>query len=549
MLDGENITKPLWPKVRYHLIKLSGEGALYGFSLKGRIATPPKVELTDLWVGNPALGEQILNNDFVFSGQLINQKRNPWVATGASDKWLCQINDFTWLRDLRVLENTEALKCAQRLTHDWVICNQDVGAAALNPTGWRADIIGKRLFAWISHWHLFFESGELNFRHDLLKSIARQIRHLRRVAAHAPLSDGNISALKGWLVACLTLDSEAKYLEVASDSLSWILDEQILADGGHISRNPAKQLSVLRDLVDIRLAFRTAKVETPTSLQIAIDKMAPMLRFYRHGDKGLALFNGSNAENIDDINMLLSYADARGRAPSQAPHSGYEKLKAGKLCVFMDVGNPPPQNPHNDLHAGILSVEVSVGKERMIVNCGATPNAGKSWQGQERTTAAHSTLCLADTNSTSLSKDGARRAKVTSEHLEEEGSHWLTASHDGYQSNFQTIHTRRLFMTADGEDLRGEDSLEGPADLDYNIRFHLHPKLRVSILHNQASALLKLPNGEGWRLRVSGAEMKLMDSIYFGDGGELKRAQQILLSAKTLENATTVKWALRRERK
>ena len=549
MLDGDDVTKPLWPQVRYRFVKLSGEGALYGLSLKGRMATAPKVNIANLWPGNTALGEQILKHDFVFSGELINQKRNPWIAAGASDEWLRQINSFNWLNDLSALGGDAAFKCAQSLALDWVNCNQDLGAVVLNPMGWRGDIIGRRLFSWITHWQKFFEPGELNFRHGMLKSIGRQLRHLRRVAAHAPLSDGNISALKGWIVACLTLESEAKHLETATDALGWVIDEQVLADGGHISRNPAKQLSILRDLVDIRLAFRDAKIETPTELQIAIDKMAPLLRFYRHGDKGLALFNGSNAENAADIDQVLSYADARGRAPNQAPHSGYEKLKAGKLCIFMDVGNPPPPAARSEIYAGALSIEVSVGKDRMIVNCGTAPNMGKSWQGQEHATAAHSTLCLADTNSTSLSKNSARHAMVTSEHLEEDGSHWITASHDGYKSTLGATHTRRLFLTKDGEDLRGEDSLDGPAGLSYNIRFHLHPKLRVSILHNQASALLKLPNGEGWRLRVAGADMKLMDSIYFGDGGDLKRAQQIVLSAHTQENSTSVKWALRRERK
>lgn len=549
MLDGETVTKPLWPQVRYRLVKLSGEGVLYGLSLNGRMASNPLVAVTNLWPGMPALGEQILNHDFAFAGELINQKRNPWIAAGASGKWLSRANAFDWYRDLAAMGGEDARKCAQALALDWVNCNKDADCIALNPVGWRADVIGRRLFAWLVHWYPFFEAGELNFRHAILKSMARQVRHLRRIAAFQPLLDGNISAVKGWIAACLLLETEAPRLEEAETQLSWVLQEQILADGGHISRNPAKQLSVLRDLVDIRLIYRQTKTETPTELQIAIDKMAPMLRFYRHGDKGLALFNGANTATTEDIDMVLNYADARGRAPTRAPHSGYEKLKNGKLCVFMDVGNPAPVQPDQEMHAGALSIEVSVGKDRMIVNCGAAPNASKSWHGQERATAAHSTLCIDDTNSTSLSKGGKRRATVTNEHIEENGNHWITASHDGYSDTLGTIHTRRLFMTSEGDDLRGEDSLDGPAGQSFNIRFHLHPKLRVSILHNQASALLKLPNGEGWRLRVSGVDMKLMDSIYFGDGGELKRAQQILLSGTTQETTTSVKWALRRERK
>ena len=72
------------------------------------------------------------------------------------------------------------------------------------------------------------------------------------------------------------------------------LDRQILSDGGQIERSPAVQLAVMRHLVDIRAALREAQEETPPGLQNAIDRMAPMLRFFRHGDGGLALFNDSD---------------------------------------------------------------------------------------------------------------------------------------------------------------------------------------------------------------------------------------------------------------
>ena len=59
---------------------------------------------------------------------------------------------------------------------------------------------------------------------------------------------------------------------------------------------PAIELSLLRHLIDIRSALRDAKEDVSHALQTAIDKTAPMVRFFRHGDGGLALFNGSDED-------------------------------------------------------------------------------------------------------------------------------------------------------------------------------------------------------------------------------------------------------------
>ncbi len=51
-------------------------------------------------------------------------------------------------------------------------------------------------------------------------------------------------------------------------------------DGGYVTRNPSQQLAVMRHLIDIRAALRDAQEEVPQGLQTAIDRMAPMLRFF-----------------------------------------------------------------------------------------------------------------------------------------------------------------------------------------------------------------------------------------------------------------------------
>ena len=87
-------------------------------------------------------------------------------------------------------------------------------------------------------------------------------------------------------------------------------------------------------------------------------------------------------------------------------------------------------------HAGALCLEVSDGRDRLIVNCGAAPQTGVEWRLAQRATAAHSTAMIEETNSSALLDRGGigdRRAKVTAARAEAEGQIWVDAEHDGYQ--------------------------------------------------------------------------------------------------------------------
>ena len=76
----------------------------------------------------------------------------------------------------------------------------------------------------------------------------------------------------------------------SGSSTSWT--RQILPDGGHISRNPGALIELLVDLLPLRTAFTARNIAPPPALLNAIDRMMPMLRFFRHGDGNFALFNG-----------------------------------------------------------------------------------------------------------------------------------------------------------------------------------------------------------------------------------------------------------------
>jgi uncharacterized heparinase superfamily protein len=273
---------------------------------------------------------------------------------------------------------------------------------------------------------------------------------------------------------------------------------------------------------------------------------------FQSGDGGLALFNDSDEGMPGAIDLILLRANAKARALTSAPQSGFQRLAAGQALLLADAGVPAAPGFDAHAHAGTLSFEFSHGDERLIVNCGAQSSGG-DWRLAQRATAAHSTLTVDDTNSSTLMPDGRGLIRapgtVTCRREEAEGNSWLDMSHDGYQHNFGLIHHRRLFLSADGGDLRGHDRLEGKGGKRLAIRFHLHPQVLASLAQDGEAVLLRLPGGAGFRLRSSGAEVSLAESIYLGQPGEMRRTQQIVLSREIKGAGAEVKWALTRESK
>jgi len=155
-------------------------------------------------------------------------------------------------------------------------------------------------------------------------------------------------------------------------------------------------------------------------------------------------------------------------------------------------------------------------------------------------------------NSAEVLGDGALGrgpTQVTAVRQEQDGDQLIDASHDGYAERLMLTHQRRLFLSADGADVRGEDVLTGSGGERFAVRFHLHPKVKASVSQNGAFVLLRLPSGQGWRMLASGGALALTDSVYLGQRGEMKRSQQIIVSGTLSGNGMVMKWALRREEK
>lgn len=536
----------LWYSLRQPMFR----SAFYRWLLPGRVAGAPGPAISsDIWPGNAERGSAIIQGIFALGGQTIRDPAPIWDPVGATDPWREAVHGFDWLRDLRAVSGESARRAARELVGRWIADN-----GRWNPLAWRPDIAGRRLAAWILHYDFLGAAGDAMFRGRLLVSIAQQASHLCRVLPAGLSGSDLLFAIGGLIHAGLVMPRGSAWMRRGVILLSHELERQILSDGCHCERSPSVHFEVLQLLVGLRVAFGTADHAVPEPISDAIARMAPLLRFFEHGDGGLALFNDSNEEADWLIDMTLARAipaqtGTKGLPPKEAPVGGFQRLAAGRTVILVDAGPPPLPGFDRHAHAGTLSFEMSVGKDRLIVNCGAHEGRGEWWTAQ-RATAAHSALVVNDTNACVFAADtGLVRGPthVACHRDESDGATWLEMNHDGYAAPYGVIHHRRLYLTGSGEDLRGEDRLAGDTPQPFVLRFHLHPDVNVSVAQNAQAAILKLPGGGWWRMRAKGGAISLADSIYMGKRGEARRSQQIVVTADLQAKDSTVRWAITKE--
>ena len=504
-----------------------------------RIPDAPQVSVRDPWPGSPARGARLMRGELDAGFAPIRLEPGAWSKLSILEEPAREAaHAFGWVRDLRAIGTDGARQRARGLIADWI------ARPPSDPVARRAPVIARRITSWLGHYDFFAASAADEFRSALM---LRLLTDARTLAALVPLDRADVdamSALKGLVAAGVAFPENTGFLARALRFLPGELGRQILPDGGHVERSPSAQLCALRELVEMKLLFATAGTSPPIALAACLDRMCPALRTFRHGDGGLALFNASEEEDATTIDLVLGQA-GRGRAVhATLAEAGFERLASGRTVLITDTGVPAAAGIDRRAAAGTLAFELSVGRERLIVNCGAT-STPESWRSALRATAAHSTLTIADTSSSEIRADGLGRrpAKVVVQRQSTGGAHWLEASHDGYQRPFGAIHHRRLYLAETGDDLRGEDAIEGGEGHPFTVRFHLHPAVETTIEVEGHAALMRLASGSLWRLRADGATPLLEDSIYLGNGARRPAKQIVLTSGPEIRQ---VRWAITR---
>ena len=222
--------------------------------------------------------------------------------------------------------------------------------------------------------------------------------------------------------------------------------------------------------------FRRARPGPAKELTDAIDRIMPMLRFFRGGDGTMARFNGAGPTPTDALATVLAYDDIEGSPVRTAANSGYVRLECGTTLIICDLGPPPITSLTTKAHAGFLSFEMSSGDAPMIINCGAPSADHEEWRLYARTTPAHSTLSLEEdslaefngmANGAQPPADATLSGPINPQGaFSDQGDNLrIKGSHDGYMGRYGVAHSRQILVQPSGNLISSEDKLTAPRGL------------------------------------------------------------------------------------
>lgn len=545
-----------------HFLGRLGEDAratsVYKMKLSG--PAPHKLSLypQSLRYGDPAIGEDILAGVWhIGQSELkLAPDASPWSVPNPSRQFADRLHRFEWMRHLMAV-GPKGHRRARELLTDWVA---DFGK--WNGFVWRLPVTTERAWNWLVAGPILLENHGADS--EVMNSLMRQMRHLQHSTGEYPEPIAVLKSLFTQLAMAFAVDEGERRIASLEAQLEFTLNDQILADGGHISRNPEMVLNVLLDLQTIDdLYLRTGR-PTLTFVAKMMPRIAGMLKFLRLSDGGLPIMNGSSEGNREDIkNALYPYSDTR--AFSFATKTGIHKLEAEGTRMTLDAGHAPPGEFGTGAHAGCLALELEDQGERIITNCGSHVDVPPVWSGATRRTSGHSTLAVTGFDASQFVPVRSMGLQapvgptgVSAKRMEEKDTIWIDSQHSGWKDTHGLVYRRRLYMDGDGRRLTGEDTLFRPLSagltedteaIPYDIRFHMHPSVTLRPEEPDGHHIrIILPSGGAWVFKTKHERKSIERTVYLARG-KVEKSWQLVLSGDADPNgdasnpANIVQWA------
>lgn len=468
------------------------------------------------------------------------------------------LHGFAWLGNIDAAAEPDAEDWARDIVIDWIARGRQHPVLALAP-----DVRARRIISWLSNASFLLDLADADEFDAITRALSADVASL---SADWRMADGppRLSALSALALARLAFDDGGEHLPAVTALLVAEIDQQVLLDGGHISRNPAALIDVLLDWLPLKSCFDLRQIPVPAKLTLGIERGIGMLRYLRLGDGGIARFNGMGIADPGALATLMSHYDRPAPDWVISPASRYARMACGTTVVVMDAGGSPPLDHAGQACAGALSFEASSGQALLFVNVGAPGPSDADWHALSRATASHSTVCLADTSSAQLVREAGRgeqvplvlHGQVKAVATAKAGAAAIETSHDGYGPRFGVVHARRLTLSDDGDLIEGTDRIEpvrrsaGAGEVPFAVHFHLHPSTTLApfaegMTGRTVRLVLRLSDGSEWLFVADGARATIEESTFLAGGSGPRPSLQIVLRGSSIGSAE-IHWSVSR---
>ncbi|HEY0269513.1 MAG TPA: heparinase II/III family protein, partial [Sphingomonas sp.] len=544
---GDDKGQSLTERLAAHFNRLTWNTPFHSLRLRGRFPLKLLGVPRDPIPGDREAGLDIMDGEVTLGRHRADTATLDFAAPGRPAGFADHLQSFAWLRDLAAAgTRLDSAPYAEALMRRWLARHGE----AIDEAGWRPDLWGRRILHWAAHAPLILSSNDLVYRSAVLNMLARGARHLDRTADKAPIGLPRIAAYAGTIAAGLLISGGDPRLVHGEQGIAKALGTGVHPDGGIVSRSPVEMVELIELLAQLLAVYEERRREPPPAIVNALSKAVPVLLGVTMGDGALSSWQGGCGLTPERVARAVAASGIRTRPLRQSREWGFQRLSGGATVVVADCAPPPASRLARGGCASTLAFELSDGPQRIIVNCGGD----KPWAALPhaitealRTSAAHSTLVLADSNSTAIHTDGSLGKGVTLVELdrrEEESASRIEGTHDGYVRRLGLQHRRKLALSSDGRELGGEDVLlpagtrKTSGVVTFALRFHLAPGVEATATADGLGALLRVDGGPLWQFRCRGGALSIEESIWIDGEGRPVSTSQLVVTGETPAGGT-----------
>jgi uncharacterized heparinase superfamily protein len=462
---------------------------------------------------------------------------------------LKQLHNFFWLN---LIDRKNDGKNIKKIIYIWMLRN-----SKYSKNTWQTSILSARITSWILNIDVILDNANFEFKHNFLSSIISQANHLKKNIKFEKDYLKKIEIFTALILSGLTFREYENNYNLGIKELEDNIKDFFDKDGFPLSRNPNDLLFATKYLIFCKEIIKDAQKYIPEFLENIIEKNIFCLNFIICPNNQLPLFNGAS-ENI--VNKYDGYLETsfKKKNPENIV-GGLFKLKQKNHLVFFDVGRPPNKSFSKCYQSGPLSFEYFLDGIKIISNSGFGNNISNKAELLSRLTACQTTLTLNDTSITQfersklVNKIFGNSIKNTFKTYDinifkEKDSTGCSASHNGYENNFDCTHRREITYDKINGYLKGTDHIFKKKDgipIRYVFRFHINPELTVVKTMSGNSALIQISKNKSLIFTVNDETLEIDKSIFLG-GKKILDNACITISGNLVNKNKSFNWEIKK---
>ena len=491
-----------------------------------------------------------ISNDFY---KITNIAPELLWKTSVKDKLKFEnLHSFLWLTKL---DRKNSKIITKEIIRSWIDVFFDY-----DPNTWEMEITAKRIIAWSSNTDITFENSDKTYKEKFFLSIIKQSNFLSKNLKNLFYNPSKIICCAAIILSNMIFKENDLNYKIGIKELEKIIKNYFDDAGFPKSRNPEEVFICIKYLVLIREWHHEAQKPIPNFLNEIITKCGNCYALLSCSNNQFPLFNGATEINYKDYDIFLKNSKYKF-INKDHEIAGLIKIKKKKFEFFIDCGNPPPDTFAKYYQAGCLAFELISNRQKIICNSGYGKYLSPKLSSISRSTAAHSTLYINDTSSCIFQKNRLinrvygnslihKHKIIKKNYTEDKDFYSIAAAHNGYEKKFGYIHTRSIKISKKEDKIFGHDELKKtknfPNLLNYFIRFHIYPNIKIVKTMAENSILISLSNGEGWSLVSETNNFEIEKNIFLGNKSKIINNESIFISGKIIGEIISIKWMIER---